>query len=249
MADMTDAEFVAERMEDRLALIMTMQKEFQEVILGHGDLTALIGTDKGAEYFRTQSLALIFEIGEASNEIGWKPWATTRHINHKAYRAELVDAFHFLLNLMLLDDMTADELYDGYIEKQQINRDRQANGYTGTAKCPACAGAYDDPAVLCRPAEPGWRDSSKACTTCAVDGIRQTQSMCREHGDPEARGPWCQKMYPRPLQVKEGECPNCRAKYGEPGVTCVPVDPWIVRQEKPSVVGWCNTSKSEVHRQ
>lgn len=138
--------------EDRLAVIVRLQKEFQDNILGHGDVSSLTGNDRAA-YFRTQALSLMFEIGEAGNEIGWKPWATTRHINSAAYRAELIDALHFLLNLMLLNDMTADEIYEGYIAKQKINRERQANGYDGVStKCPLCKRAYDDPAVSCTPA-------------------------------------------------------------------------------------------------
>jgi dimeric dUTPase (all-alpha-NTP-PPase superfamily) len=135
--------------EDRLAVMLRLQREFQENILGHGNLSSLYGGAR-AEYFRTQALSLIFEVGEAGNEIAWKPWATSDHVNHRAYRAELIDVMHFLFNLMLLDDMTPDEIYEGYVAKQRVNRQRQAYGYDGvSSKCPGCKRAYDDPAVRC----------------------------------------------------------------------------------------------------
>lgn len=141
--------------QDRLAVIMRLQREFQEEILGHGDLSAM-DPDKRAAYFRDQAASLTFELGELSNEIGWKPWATSRHLNVKAYASECIDIFHFLMNLMFLADMSADELYDGYLAKQRKNRDRQANGYDGvTGKCPGCHRSYDDAGVRCSPTHTG----------------------------------------------------------------------------------------------
>lgn len=159
--------------EDRLAVIIRLQKEFQEDILGHGDLSRMLLTDRAADYFRTQSLALIFEIGEAGNEIGWKPWATSRHIHHKRYRKELIDAFHFLINLMLLDGMTAEDIYEGYLEKQSINRLRQAAGYDGiTGKCSSCGRAFDDDGVKCTEGE------------CAVVTNHHCPNCHAKYGDP-----------------------------------------------------------------
>lgn len=136
--------------EDRLATIIRMQKHFQENILGH-NFADMLGTPKMGDYFRTQAFSLMTEIGEASTEVAWKPWASdTSFINHKAYRSELIDALHFLINLMLLDDMSADEIYEGYLEKQRKNRARQANGYDGvSSKCPSCKRDYNDAGVTC----------------------------------------------------------------------------------------------------
>jgi len=148
---------------DRLVTIMELQREFQETILGHGDLAGLPPGQRG-EYFRTQTVALMFELAEASNEIAWKPWATSDHFNTKAYASEIIDAFHFLLNLAFLVDMSADELFEGYLQKQFKNRMRQHVGYDGVKeKCPSCRRSYDDAGVLCHPpiggpksTEPGW---------------------------------------------------------------------------------------------
>lgn len=98
-----------------------------------------------ADYVQSMSLALTDEIHEALNEVGWKPWATSRHVNREAYVGELVDALHFLVNLFLLVGADADEVYDRYVEKSQRNKKRQADGYDGVSgKCPTCSRAMDD---------------------------------------------------------------------------------------------------------
>lgn len=102
------------------------------------------------EWIRWNMIALEDELHEALAETGWKPWAKSKHINRDAYVSELVDAFHFLMNLMLVVDCSAEEFLDKYFEKRGINADRQAVGYDGVStKCKSCKRALDDPAVKC----------------------------------------------------------------------------------------------------
>lgn len=109
--------------------------------------------DERAEYIRSNVLALEDELHEALHEVGWKPWATDRSIDHEAFMKEMVDAWHFFMNLMLVGsgveiaprsdgtmemEALAQWFGDRYMEKREVNADRQAEGYTGTDKCPAC---------------------------------------------------------------------------------------------------------------
>lgn len=104
------------------------------------------------EWIRWNVLALADELHEALAETGWKPWAKSQHVNRDAYVSELVDAFHFLMNLMLVVDCSAEEFLTKYFEKRGINAARQAAGYDGvTGKCPECKRALDDSAVTCTP--------------------------------------------------------------------------------------------------
>jgi hypothetical protein len=66
-----------------------------------------------------------------------------------AYRAELIDALHFLLNLMLAGDMTGRMVTDMYHKKRKMNAQRWHDGYTGVKKCPMCKRSYDDPSTEC----------------------------------------------------------------------------------------------------
>lgn len=103
------------------------------------------------EFIRWNVLALEDELHEALAETGWKPWATSRHINTDKFHGELVDAFHFFMNLCLVSGLTAEQLLDRYAEKRAINAKRQARGYDGVdGKCPKCRRALDDPGVTCK---------------------------------------------------------------------------------------------------
>lgn len=137
-------------LEDMLA----MQRELQKEYTGQDPVT--LSPEGKMEYIRSQSLALTDEIHEVLAETGWKPWASSNHINLEAYKGEIVDGFHFFMNLMLVVGMTADELATGYDEKQKLNWKRIREGYTGLKKCPTCKRAYDDPATKCtEPEGPG----------------------------------------------------------------------------------------------
>lgn len=95
--------------------------------------------------------ALTDELHELLGEIGWKPWAKSRHINLEAARGEAIDAMHFLANIFLvlgLDD--AEEVMRRYHAKHKKNAARQEAGYDGVStKCPGCKRALDDDAVEC----------------------------------------------------------------------------------------------------
>jgi hypothetical protein len=104
------------------------------------------------EYLRVNFLAIFNEINEAMNETGWKPWATEDSINVEAFRGELVDAFHFMLNLLIAAGIQPHEFYTAFLEKNDRNARRQLEGYDGkTGKCPTCKRSYDDSGVSCNP--------------------------------------------------------------------------------------------------
>ena len=106
--------------------------------------------DEQMDWIRWNVLALTDELHELMQETGWKPWATSKHINRDAYVSELVDSFHFFMNLMLLVDCSPDELLEKYFHKRKINIQRQAEGYNGVdSKCRMCHRALDDTAVHC----------------------------------------------------------------------------------------------------
>lgn len=110
---------------------------------------ALQGTER-VDFIKTHILALLDEAHEALNETGWKPWATSRHVNDKAFKSELIDAWHFMMNLFLVARMNADDIEEAYFKKRGINVKRQEEGYDGVStKCPGCKRALDDSGVLC----------------------------------------------------------------------------------------------------
>jgi hypothetical protein len=79
------------------------------------------------------------EIHEAMREVGWKPWATSRHLNSEAFIEELADAMHFIGNLTLACAINRHEdpktlalmLWSKYQDKVEENIRRQREGYDG----------------------------------------------------------------------------------------------------------------------
>lgn len=127
-----------------------LDTQFNAQLDHHGMNFKTLTDEERIEAVRWNMLALQDELHEALAEVGWKPWATSRHINREAYIAELVDAWHFFMNLLLLVDATEVELRRGYFDKRHRNNKRQAEGYDGVSdKCRVCGRALDDPAVVC----------------------------------------------------------------------------------------------------
>lgn len=102
------------------------------------------------QFIKDMHIALTDELHEALAETGWKPWATSQHVNEEAFKGELIDAWHFFMNLCMVVGMGPDELQDRYMAKRQKNIQRQIDGYDGVStKCPGCGRALDDDAVKC----------------------------------------------------------------------------------------------------
>jgi dimeric dUTPase (all-alpha-NTP-PPase superfamily) len=124
-------------MTDRLDQMLSMQRELQQKINGY---------DIGYQTYATRVSNIMLnvlgatdELHELLNETGWKPWAKSSFINTEAAQRELVDAWHFLMNLMLHLGMTGDDLYRMYREKNAVNHRRQDEGYDGVSgKCANC---------------------------------------------------------------------------------------------------------------
>lgn len=109
--------------------------------------------------------ALVVELGEFMNEVGWKDWATPRGwINRDAAVGELVDVAHFLANILVRLNVTDDEWEQRYRAKQDVNRRRQRAGYDAReGKCPRCRRSYDDPSVECWDVSEGPASGAKWC--------------------------------------------------------------------------------------
>ena len=126
------------------------QNDLQVAAYGGQSPRDLSDEDRAA-FISWNALALTDELHEALAEVGWKPWATSRHLNRDAFMGELVDMLHFFMNLMLAGNISAEELLEAYQKKREKNIKRQEDGYDGvTEKCPHCKRALDDEAVECR---------------------------------------------------------------------------------------------------
>jgi len=103
--------------------MLTQMFELQE------SLQEVVGSDVQSQEFRNMTaLALSSEIHEALGETPWKPWKKKQKLNVERYKGEIVDCWAFLINLTF-PVMDAKELFDRFVEKNEINVRRQMTGY------------------------------------------------------------------------------------------------------------------------
>lgn len=131
-----------------LNTLLKAQRDLQ-IKMGQADPMKM-NEEERALFIKDMVLASTDELHELLAEVGWKPWATSRHVNRDAAVGELIDLLHFVLNIGLALNVTGEELYLKYMAKRQKNIKRQEEGYDGvTTKCPGCGRALDDDAVKC----------------------------------------------------------------------------------------------------
>lgn len=116
---------------DRLEEMLRMQEALQRRYNGGRSPRELTPEEK-VEFIRTMMLATTDELHEALRETAWKPWSKrdewTSEENDR-FKDELIDAWHFMMNLVLVSGMGADEFFERYLRKNGINHDREDNGY------------------------------------------------------------------------------------------------------------------------
>lgn len=138
--------------------------------------------DEKIVFIKDMILAATDELHEMLGEVpAWKPWVSREKLaengrkpyNVEAYRAEWIDLFHFVMNLGLVMNMTAEDIQSAYFKKREKNARRQELGYDGVSeKCPECKRALDDDAVLCVKStnshgEQFWCERTKTWTATA----------------------------------------------------------------------------------
>lgn len=102
--------------------------------------------DEFADAIVMNHSALICELSEFMDEVGWKDWAAPRGwCNRHQAVGELVDAAHFLGNLLVRLNVTDAEWEERYRAKQEVNRQRMRASYDGVSnKCLRCKRALED---------------------------------------------------------------------------------------------------------
>lgn len=140
-----------DRLEDMLRSQLKLQQE-----LGY-DFPEMSMSER-IQFIKDMMLAAQQELGEALNEVSWKPWTVGERFNTTAFASELSDAFQFIMNMWFaaMPSLTPTELAEAMRETLQlkliINRKRHSEGYDGVStKCPKCSRALDDPHVGCAP--------------------------------------------------------------------------------------------------
>lgn len=113
----------------------------------YGKDISKLDTREKIEAYRINMMALQDELHEALNEMSWKPWANAEYFNADRVQQELVDAWHFFMNLMIISGMDAEKLHLRYLAKRKVNIKRQEDGYDGVSTKDENGNATDEPTL------------------------------------------------------------------------------------------------------
>jgi len=110
-------------MEDNLDSIFAMQK-------GLEDMMNLDRYPKDTEgKVSALCTAIMHEAVELQRTTNWKWWKTPTEFNEAEAREELIDIWHFVVQASLELSLTPDDILKEYERKNEINRQRQKDGY------------------------------------------------------------------------------------------------------------------------
>lgn len=113
--------------KDRLQQIWDLQRALNRRI---GVPTENLTEQEKITWVLNYCRAMSQEIAELTDSVPWKWWAKYQKFDEQNARVEVVDLFHFLVSLAQVLGMSAEDLYQAYLKKNQINFQRQESGYT-----------------------------------------------------------------------------------------------------------------------
>ena len=112
---------------DQLRELFRMQKALNQRIGVHTDD---MSDEQKTQWTLNYCRAMSQEIAELTDSVPWKWWAKYQKLDEQNARVEVVDLFHFLISLAQVLGMSADDVYEIYLKKNEVNLQRQDSGYT-----------------------------------------------------------------------------------------------------------------------
>ena len=110
-----------------------MKDKLEEIFSLQMGLTKMMNLDRYPDDVegRVASLctAMIHEAVELQRTTNWKWWKKPMEFNKAEAREEMIDIWHFLVQASLELGLTPDDILNEYQRKNEINRQRQKDGY------------------------------------------------------------------------------------------------------------------------
>ena len=120
---------------DSLVEMFYTQADFQERLDPH---FYSMSTEERVQFIKEHSIHLSQEINEMLYELPFfKPWKDYSSMSKEEQEAalerarmEMIDAWHFFMNMCIALDFTPNDFYNMYLSKMSENHKRQDEGYT-----------------------------------------------------------------------------------------------------------------------
>ena len=113
--------------QDQLRELFRMQKALNERI---GVQTESMSEEQKTEWVLNYCRATNQELAELTDSVPWKWWAKYQEFDEQNARVEVVDLFHFLISMAQVLGMSADDVFQAYLKKNEVNFKSQESGYT-----------------------------------------------------------------------------------------------------------------------
>lgn len=111
---------------DQLRELFRMQKALNQRI---GVNTDAMSDEEKTRWILNYCRAMTQEIAELTDSVPWKWWAKYQKFDEQNARVEVVDLFHFLISAAQVLGMSADDVFQAYAKKNEVNFKRQESGY------------------------------------------------------------------------------------------------------------------------
>ena len=117
---------MSESPKDKFEELFHMQQSLNERI---GVRTRGMSEEEQVRWILNYTRAMTQEIAELTDSVPWKWWAKYQKFDAQNAKVEVVDLFHFLISLAQVLGMSADDVFNAYVKKNEVNFKRQDSGY------------------------------------------------------------------------------------------------------------------------
>ena len=120
-------------MDDKLDFLFNKQNELYKKQLENSEnkMKNLYDIKEPFEGYRIfmLSTALVHEAIELQRETNWKWWKKENAMNKDKIQEEIIDIWHFLIQLSIEAGLDSKKLVEKYLQKNEENLKRQVKGY------------------------------------------------------------------------------------------------------------------------
>ena len=117
---------MSESPKDKFEELFRMQQSLNERIGVH---TTNMSEEDQTKWILNYSRAMNQEMAELIDSVPWKWWAKYQKFDTQNAKVEVVDLFHFLISMAQVLGMSANDVFDAYVKKNEVNFKRQDSGY------------------------------------------------------------------------------------------------------------------------
>jgi dimeric dUTPase (all-alpha-NTP-PPase superfamily) len=122
-----------EHIDDKLDFLFNKQNELYKKQLENSEnkMKNLYDIKEPFEGYRIfmLSTALVHEAIELQRETNWKWWKKENAMNRDKIQEEIIDVWHFLIQLSIEAELDSKKLVEKYLQKNEENLKRQVKGY------------------------------------------------------------------------------------------------------------------------